>query len=428
MAKKGAKKASLGKVGRVEREQRLNSTLVIGAIIVFSSIFIIIIGGIILNTFVYPNQPIAIIEDVELLTKDFQDRVIIERTNLVNEYYSYLNYISQLGMDQIPTDLYERMNNIEFELIPSIIGSNVLNQMSDEIIIKIEAQANGIIVSDEEIEEKFQEALGYFPDGTATPTITQIPWKTSTLSPTQIALVSITPSNTPTTEATETPSTQNYTQEPTPPISTSIPLEPSPTPTTYTYESYLELREQYIEDYWSIFEAQIYKEKVIETMVADIPNEEPWVWARHILVEEENTALEVLNKLEEGADWTELAIEYSTGPSAERGGDLGWFDEGTMVPEFSEVAFNLAIGETSNPIQSDFGWHIIQIIGKEMRSISPERISILNEEAFKIWLAEIRETKEIELMDYWQERIPTEPDIPPEYRLSQSPPQPTIKP
>ena len=182
MAKKAAKKASLGKVGRVEREQRLNSTLVIGAIIVFSSIFIIIIGGIILNTFVYPNQPIAIIEDVELLTKDFQDRVIIERKNLVNEYYSYLNYISQLGIDQIPTDLYERMNNIEFELIPSIIGSNVLNKMSDEIIIKIEAQANGIIVSDEEIEERLQESLGYFPDGNATPTSTQIPWKNSTIS------------------------------------------------------------------------------------------------------------------------------------------------------------------------------------------------------------------------------------------------------
>jgi Parvulin-like peptidyl-prolyl isomerase len=81
----------------------------------------------------------------------------------------------------------------------------------------------------------------------------------------------------------------------------------------------------------------------------------------HILVADEATANEVLAKLEAGEDFAALAEEYSTDTvSAAQGGDLGWSSTDAYVPEFAAAADALAVGETSDPIESQFGWHIIR--------------------------------------------------------------------
>lgn len=87
--------------------------------------------------------------------------------------------------------------------------------------------------------------------------------------------------------------------------------------------------------------------------------------ARHILVADEATAKEVKQKLEDGGDFAALAGEYSTEPgAAESGGDLGWFGKGAMVPEFEEAAFSLEPGTISEPVKTDFGYHIIEVVEK----------------------------------------------------------------
>ncbi|AQQ52550.1 peptidylprolyl isomerase [Planococcus lenghuensis] len=95
--------------------------------------------------------------------------------------------------------------------------------------------------------------------------------------------------------------------------------------------------------------------------------------ARHILVEDEETANEVIERLEAGEDFAELAAEFSTDPgSAENGGELGWFGTGAMVPAFEDAAYALEVGEVSEPVQSDYGFHIIEVLEtRELEDIEP---------------------------------------------------------
>jgi len=87
------------------------------------------------------------------------------------------------------------------------------------------------------------------------------------------------------------------------------------------------------------------------------------VHARHILVEDEETAREIKAQLDAGADFATLAKERSTEPAAATtGGDLGTFSRGDMVAEFSNVVFNLPVNEISEPFQSQYGWHVAQVL------------------------------------------------------------------
>lgn len=90
------------------------------------------------------------------------------------------------------------------------------------------------------------------------------------------------------------------------------------------------------------------------------------VEASHILVEDEETANEVIKKLEAGGDFAELAKEYSTDTaSAENGGELGFFGTGEMTEEFETAAFAMKVGETSDPVKTDYGYHIIKVTDKQ---------------------------------------------------------------
>ena len=104
--------------------------------------------------------------------------------------------------------------------------------------------------------------------------------------------------------------------------------------------------------------------KAYERIIADQDSREE-VSARHILVETEAEAIGLIDKLKDGADFAELAKEFSTGPSGPNGGDLGYFGRGQMVPDFEVAAFNLAIGTFSaEPVQTQFGWHVIKLEDK----------------------------------------------------------------
>ena len=89
------------------------------------------------------------------------------------------------------------------------------------------------------------------------------------------------------------------------------------------------------------------------------------VRAEHILVKTQAEAQDLETKIEKGANFEELAKEYSLCPSGKNGGDLGYFGKGQMVPEFEKATFDMAIGEVSEPVQTQFGWHIIKVLDKK---------------------------------------------------------------
>jgi peptidyl-prolyl cis-trans isomerase C len=95
------------------------------------------------------------------------------------------------------------------------------------------------------------------------------------------------------------------------------------------------------------------------------------VTARHILVDSLELAEEIKNKIDNGMNFEMAAMEYSSCPSKEQGGNLGSFTRGRMVPEFEQAAFELAIGEISSPVQTQFGYHLIKVEEKNEGSVKP---------------------------------------------------------
>src|SRR3954470_16760679 len=129
------------------------------------------------------------------------------------------------------------------------------------------------------------------------------------------------------------------------------------------------------------------------------------VHARHILVETEDEAKAIAEELKKGGDFAELAKKKSKDPGASDGGDLGFFTKEQMVPEFSAVAFVLEPGKVSDPVKSQFGWHIIKVEEKrnrkapEFEQVKAQIETYVTRRAQADYVAKLREAAKVERMD-----------------------------
>src|SRR4051812_17349838 len=110
--------------------------------------------------------------------------------------------------------------------------------------------------------------------------------------------------------------------------------------------------------------------KVYDEAMTSMSGEEE-VHARHILVATEDEAKAIIEQLKGGADFAALAKEKSKDPGGQDGGDLGYFTKAQMVPEFAEVAFKMYPGQLSNPVKTQFGWHVIKVEDKRTKEAPP---------------------------------------------------------
>jgi foldase protein PrsA len=166
-------------------------------------------------------------------------------------------------------------------------------------------------------------------------------------------------------------------------------------------------------------EYQILRRKLEDQIRETVPASGEQVHARHILVDDEALARQILERLRSGEDFAALAAEFSTDTSnKDEGGDLGWFGRGMMVSEFENAAFALEPGQLSEPVQTQFGWHIIRVDEKDAnRPLEGQALQTAQSNAFQKWLDDQKANHHVERllttdMIDWAERNGRRPATP----------------
>lgn len=428
-------------VARLQREQQQSRIILYVFFGIIVGVVLLLLYGYLDINYFQAQRPVAKVGDVEIASKDFESRVRLQRQQLLASYNTNMQYYQMFGIDTT-----EQLQQIQFYLdTPDVLGQQILDQMINEELIRQEAAKRGITVSEAELDEAVKAQFGFFPNGTYTPTVTPtevvmpaIPaeaFDIVTITPTAAATLEVEP--TPTTvftaEATTTGTPEvTATLEPTA-TATLAPATPTtgptatitPTATPYTLEGFQERYDNSINDftkygideaaYRKLIELQLLQKKLSDEITADVANTEEQIWARHILVSDVSVALTLIERLKNGEDFAALAQEFSEDTSsAVIGGDLGWFGKGAMVAEFETAAFALEKpGDfTLEPVQSQFGYHIIQLITKQDRPFNATQLEQARATAFSEWVTAIRDEYTVETYDdFWRQRVPTEPNF-----------------
>ncbi len=407
MAKKAKKRAGLTRkqIARSKKARREQRMIIIGLTVVSVVIAVVLGLGLYQEYVAKPASPVAVVNGVPIRTDTYQKMVRYRR-------FLILNYIANLQAQKAQLDptnesseflaqyLQQSIDEVQSQMLT--LDMQVLDDLIDEELIRQEAVKNGLSVTEQEVNDAIRREVargaGFVtaPDATATAAAAVEATATAAFfTPTPL------PTATPTLTVTAAVS-------PTTPTPTVLPT-PLPTPHVMTEGEFLERYKAMLDtlrkeaglseaDYRRTIEADLLSSKLQDLFASRVPTTEEQVHARHILVETEEEAQTVLARLEAGEDFASLAEELSTDESTrEDGGDLGWFPRGVMVPEFEEAAFALQPGETSDIVQTSFGYHIILVEERDPdRELEPSFLERRRASALSEWLEEQRQSEAVE--------------------------------
>jgi parvulin-like peptidyl-prolyl isomerase len=408
-APKASKYSSSGRKfkPRSQREAEVNRLVLIITGVIGGLIAVILAVALLIDGVIVPNQPVAVVNGQNISTREFQNRVRFERWRTGQQIAQiariYPSLLTQQGSPY--ASLYQELQ------FPTQMGQRVLDEMINARLIKQYADANGITVTDEEIDKESFTYFGFDPNP-ATATITPSP--TTTLTP----IVSVTPSSTPTQTLTPTAvPTDVATTTPTvaPTLTpTLLPTGiPTSTPELSTRQAeYDQNNKDYLEsaatavgftqaDLRQVFYEQALSKKVQAEIAkkelgTDKPTEEEQINVRHILVKTKEEADDVLKALQSGESFSDLARSVSQDPgSGAQGGELGWQGKGIYVPEFEDAVWAAKVGDIVGPIDTsrngpNYGFHIIQVTARQVRPLTPDAADQLVAKTFDDWLANLR--------------------------------------
>jgi len=391
-------------IAQKQKEDLQKRIIIIATISVLVIVFGLVIYGVLDRYVLTPKQSVITIEGESIKADEFEQQVRWQRRNRIIEIDQILAYIQQLGATPEAYAYFEDSLNLTFTQLqePLLIGQEVLQALSQELILRVEADKMGIKINKARIDQEIEEAFGYYAAGTPTPE---------------------TPLEVPDTTGADQDEAQDADDSQTSPDPTATPLL---VPTEYTedlfksnYQEFLDslksdgINEDTIRD---IVRMAVIREEVRNAVTADVDPIQEQVWIQHILVEDEDTALEILDRIAEGEEFDALAAEYSLDQSnADIGGDLGWFGRGMMVPPFEDAAFALETGEISEPVQTDFGWHILKSNGKDDIPLESYAYEQLRDQTFAEWLTEKEAEYVPEISENWTKFVPSEPTLPANY-------------
>ncbi len=412
-------------VARLERERRQVTAIRTIAISMIVLVALLLGYGYLDINYLQLRKPVAVVNGEKITVTQWQERVQLQRVNLGNSLQRFQILQQSFGMD---TSQQQQQIVASLQL-PELLGQQVLDQMIDDVLIKQEAERRGITVSADEVERSIQDVYQFFPDGTPTPTVTptsfeyptltskQLTLYPSTATPTEVLTFTPTPTSTP--DLAVTPTATSTTAPPTP---TFVPEAATATATPYTLDVFKSDFSKTVEEFKSYgvseatlrgaYETQLLRDKVLEAVTADVPRTEEQVWARHILVPDEATAITVQGLLARGVDFAQVAADFSTDTgSKDSGGDLGWHIKSYFVPEFADAAFSQEIGTISEPVQTQFGFHIIQVLDRQELPVSADDYEQNRQTAFTDWLTKSRDDSDVTTSDGWKGHIPPMPEF-----------------
>jgi peptidyl-prolyl cis-trans isomerase D len=421
--RKTSKVVSKKHLARLERERIQNRNIIIVSTIILIFVVGLIGYGILDQTVLQGLKPVAKVGDQVITSREFQVQVRYDRMNLINQYNQYSQLAQYFSGD---ATFQNTMAQIENQLTNTTTeGTTVINNIINDILIRQEAKRRGITVTSAEIDAELQKGFSFFPNGTLTPTTTPTVVNTPTLNPTALFLVTALPSatTTPTLTPEVLTSTPTATVTSTPTATAGPTATPTVTSTPYTLKGYQTSVASYLStvqpygftntELRKLIESSLYRQKVMDAVTADLKPQQEQVWARHILVADQATADAIEAELKAGADFAQLATQKSTDTgSAANGGDLSWFGRGTMDTTFETAAFNLQVGQISQPIHTQFGFHIIQVLGHQLQPLNASSFQQYKQTYFNAWLTNLNYANLGIIQKYdavWSQIVPTDP-------------------
>ncbi len=419
---------------RSERERRQVRIINSVAIGILAVVVGLVIFAFVNEFIIKPSRAVATVGSEKVTLAEYQARVRYSRYQALSQMAQYTELKSTLFTDESSSQYIDSLiSQLQSQLdAPETLGRSVLNQLIDEAVIKQEAAKLGITVTSQEVDALLQESYGYYPNGTPTPTITPTLVLTPTLSAEQLAFLrptaTLEPTATldpaaPTAEPTIAP-TLEPTIAPTegPAPTAEATATPLPSPTAYTLQAYQDLLSKQLDTYKkfkfresdlrSVASNYLLRDKLFAEITKDQKPEQDQIWTRHILVATEEEAQLVYQRLiKVGEDWFTVAAESSTDATTrDTGGDMGWLGAGSTYEEYETAAKALKIGEISQPVETAAGWHVIQLLGHEVRPLTSSQFTTAKETFFTEWLS----AKNTELGvkyndDLWKNNTPEEP-------------------
>jgi parvulin-like peptidyl-prolyl isomerase len=414
-------------LARQQKEEIQNRIIIIVSAVILAVVVLVVAYGILNSTVFAGTRPVAKVGNEKITATDFEKYVRFNRQQIITRYNQTVALIQAYGGDQSVINYFQpTLTQYQNQLAdPETLGSTLLGQMVNDRLIRQEAKKRGITVSPDEVDTMLEEYFGYYRNGTPTPEVIPTDVPTAAASAAQLAML-----------ATQVPTLDPNAVAPTAaPESAIIPTEaaaapaesgptstPYPTATPYTVDAYHTDLASYFDslstigvkeaDIRTMVEFTLYYRKLFTEITADVAPTQDQVWARHILVKTEAEALAIKARYDAGENWSTLAAENSIDTSnKDNGGDLGWFGPGSMVEAFEKAAYATPVGTVSNPVQTDFGWHLIQVIGHEERPLTNTELSNLKDKTFQNWLDTAKTATTITKYDYWKEVVPSDPSL-----------------
>jgi len=361
------KRLTRKQLSRKAKEERQQRFLYFGAALLAVLVLGVLGIGLYQEYVAKPAQPVARVAGVPIRDDRYRKMVAYRELNLQNTLTQLQTQLQRANPDdknqEFIIQYYQQQiesTQKQLEQAPEL----VLNEMIDDELIRQEAERLGISVSDEEVQSEIEKQFGY-DRNPPTPTPTPI---------TATASITLTP----------TPTTAPMTEED---------FQESYANVVAQLEEKVKFSEQDIRD---LFRAGLLRDKLEQHLADQVPTSGPQVHACHILLKTEEDAKKALARLKAGEDFATVATEMTTDEGTrESGGDLGWFPQGRMVPEFEKAAFNTPVGKISDIVQTNFGFHIIKVEERdENREFDPDILAEKRRGVLDKWLEEKRGSEE----------------------------------